>query len=176
MFLRKLLRQLSSPQSQAITQPVPCPLPLHCLSFFWPSHYHLKAALRSQPSLDWTEHLGLVLLGIRTALKSDIHGSTAELVFGTSLRLPGMVSSFSLLKLIPCPIQPVFSIAFDHFAVPSQLLLPEHQQLVPSTYQHSSLIAAMSTCDTTAFVPHSHLPTTVLFPLSNALLSISNSP
>ena len=31
----------------------------------------------------------MVLLGIRTALKSDIDCTAAELVYGTSLRLPG---------------------------------------------------------------------------------------
>ncbi len=37
----------------------------------------------------WTEALPLALLGIHTALKTDIGCSTAELVFGTTLRLPG---------------------------------------------------------------------------------------
>ena len=37
----------------------------------------------------WTETLPLVLLGIRTAVKTDIGCSAAELVYGTTLRLPG---------------------------------------------------------------------------------------
>ncbi|XP_072168403.1 uncharacterized protein [Diadema setosum] len=37
----------------------------------------------------WTEKLPLVLLGIRTAVKTDIGCSVAELVYGTTLRLPG---------------------------------------------------------------------------------------
>ena len=37
-----------------------------------------------------TDSLPMVLLGIRTALKDDIHCTAAELVYGTTLRLPGV--------------------------------------------------------------------------------------
>ena len=53
-------------------------------------HRQLKAGLKS--SLDpthWTEALPMVLLGIRTSLKHDIGCCAAELVYGTTLRLPG---------------------------------------------------------------------------------------
>ena len=53
-------------------------------------HRQLKAALRAQSTPDsWTESLPLVLLGIRTAVKEDLQFSTAELVYGTTLCLPG---------------------------------------------------------------------------------------
>ena len=53
-------------------------------------HRQLKAALRAHtPALHWTERLPIVLLGIRTALKTDLQCSAAELVYGTTLRLPG---------------------------------------------------------------------------------------
>ncbi len=53
-------------------------------------HRQLKASLKTQPDpTTWTEALPLVLLGIHTALKTDLQGSTAELVYGTTLRLPG---------------------------------------------------------------------------------------
>ena len=52
-------------------------------------HRQLKAALKASPHPDrWTDMLPLVLLGIRTSLKEDINGTAAELVYGTSLRLP----------------------------------------------------------------------------------------
>ena len=52
-------------------------------------HRQLKAALKAQPNADnWVDHLPMVLLGIRTALKEDLHCSAAELVYGTTLRLP----------------------------------------------------------------------------------------
>ena len=37
----------------------------------------------------WSEKLPLVLLGICSALKEDLHCTAAELVFGTTLCLPG---------------------------------------------------------------------------------------
>ena len=53
-------------------------------------HRQLKIALKCShnPHL-WTESLPLVLLGIRTAVKDDLKCSTAEMVYGTTLRLPG---------------------------------------------------------------------------------------
>lgn len=53
-------------------------------------HRQLKASLKAQPDPSkWTEALPLVLLGIRSALKTDLKCCTAELVYGTTLRLPG---------------------------------------------------------------------------------------
>ena len=53
-------------------------------------HRQLKAALKCQPTpSNWVEALPLILLGIRTVLKEDLHCSAAELVYGTTLRLPG---------------------------------------------------------------------------------------
>ena len=53
-------------------------------------HRQLKAALKCHPQPDkWTDSLPLVLLGIRTALKQDLQCTSAELVYGTTLRLPG---------------------------------------------------------------------------------------
>ena len=40
-------------------------------------------------SANWMDHLPLVLLGMRSAWKSDLDCSSAELTFGTDLRLPG---------------------------------------------------------------------------------------
>ena len=52
-------------------------------------HRQLKSALRAAAPARWTDALPLVLLGIRSALKPDLGCSTAELVYGTQLRLPG---------------------------------------------------------------------------------------
>ena len=54
-------------------------------------HFHrqLKSALKVQPNIDnWADHLPMVLLGIPTALKEDLHCTAAELVYGTILHLP----------------------------------------------------------------------------------------
>jgi len=53
-------------------------------------HRQLKAALKVSPHLDrWIDMLLLALLRIRTSLKEDIKGTAAELLYGTSLCLPG---------------------------------------------------------------------------------------
>ncbi|KAA3670894.1 uncharacterized protein DEA37_0006525 [Paragonimus westermani] len=51
-------------------------------------HRQLKTSLMAQSTQSWTERLPLTLLSIRSVLKEDIQCSTAELVYGTSLRLP----------------------------------------------------------------------------------------
>lgn len=51
-------------------------------------HRQLKAALMCH-SDTWHRALPIVLLGIRSALKEDLECSSAELVYGEPLRLPG---------------------------------------------------------------------------------------
>ena len=53
-------------------------------------HRHLKTALKARlDSHNWIDSLPIVLLGMRTALKEDIGNSSAELVYGTPLTIPG---------------------------------------------------------------------------------------
>jgi hypothetical protein len=52
-------------------------------------HRQLKAALMCRADEHWAEALPLVLLGIRSAWKDDLKASSAELVYGSPLRLPG---------------------------------------------------------------------------------------
>ena len=54
-------------------------------------HRHLKASLKARLPENpyWMEELPLVLLGVRTAWKEDPDCSPAELVYGSSLAIPG---------------------------------------------------------------------------------------
>ena len=53
-------------------------------------HRQLKGALKClSDTTHWTKALPLILLGIRTAVKQDCKCTPAELVYGTTLRLPG---------------------------------------------------------------------------------------
>ncbi|XP_025408967.1 uncharacterized protein K02A2.6-like [Sipha flava] len=52
-------------------------------------HRTLKSALAAQESSNWTQHLPIVLLALRNTIKADVGVTPAELVYGTSLRLPG---------------------------------------------------------------------------------------
>nr|VZI51113.1 unnamed protein product [Spirometra erinaceieuropaei] len=57
-------------------------------------HRQLKTTLRAvEDPGNWSDNLPLALLGIRAALKSDLGCSAAELVFGTTLRLPGEMTT-----------------------------------------------------------------------------------
>jgi transposase InsO family protein len=51
-------------------------------------HRQLKASLTCHAET-WTEALPLVLLGLRTAWRDDLQATTAELIYGQTLRLPG---------------------------------------------------------------------------------------
>ncbi|GBM50424.1 Retrovirus-related Pol polyprotein from transposon opus [Araneus ventricosus] len=52
-------------------------------------HRHLKSALMAHLPENWLDSLPLVLLGIRSNFKPDLATSSAELVYGTTLKLPG---------------------------------------------------------------------------------------
>ena len=66
-------------------------------------HRQLKASLKSTNNLRWTETLPLVMLGIRTAVKSDLGCCAAELVYGTTIRLPGQ---FVAPSQTDCDLEP----------------------------------------------------------------------
>lgn len=52
-------------------------------------HRTCKAAIKCQNTNRWAEVLPLVLLGLRTAYKEDIDACPAEMLYGTTLKLPG---------------------------------------------------------------------------------------
>ena len=67
-------------------------------------HRQLKAALKAQHNpTAWMDALPLVLLGIRTALKEDTLSTAAEMVYGTTLRLPGEFFTTSPTPPLPDP-------------------------------------------------------------------------
>ncbi|GFX44836.1 integrase catalytic domain-containing protein [Trichonephila clavipes] len=52
-------------------------------------HRPLKSAIKCHATERWTEVLPIILLGLRASLKEDILCTPAELVFETTIRLPG---------------------------------------------------------------------------------------
>lgn len=52
-------------------------------------HRTLKAAIMSHSDVRWTDSLPIIMLGIRTAWKTDLKCSAAEMVYGEPLRVPG---------------------------------------------------------------------------------------
>ena len=51
-------------------------------------HHTLKAAIKCVETNDWSSALPLILLGMRFTVKSGIDLSPADMVFGSSLRIP----------------------------------------------------------------------------------------
>ena len=65
-------------------------------------HRHMKAALRARlNNPNWVDELPWVLLGIRTAPKEDLGTSSAELVYGGPLTVPGDFIPTSSTSLSP---------------------------------------------------------------------------
>lgn len=52
-------------------------------------HRTMKAAIMCVDSKHWSERLPLILLGLRTSFREDMQCSSAEMVYGQPLRLPG---------------------------------------------------------------------------------------
>ncbi|XP_066253847.1 uncharacterized protein [Euwallacea similis] len=52
-------------------------------------HRTLKAAIKAYATERWTEILPTILLGLRSTLREEIGVSPAEMLYGTTLRLPG---------------------------------------------------------------------------------------
>ena len=53
-------------------------------------HRQLKASIMARSEdFNWMDHLPLAMLGIRTAWRTELECSPAELVYGTSLTVPG---------------------------------------------------------------------------------------
>ena len=69
-----------------------CTTAYHSISNGMVEHFHiqLKAMFKAYPnSTQWIEALPVLLLYIRTAIKQDLSCLAAEMVYGTTLRLPG---------------------------------------------------------------------------------------
>lgn len=52
-------------------------------------HRQLKAAITCHETQAWIDVLPVILMGIRAAVKEDLHTTPAELVYGEPIRLPG---------------------------------------------------------------------------------------
>uniref|UniRef100_A0A0L8HBB8 Integrase catalytic domain-containing protein n=1 Tax=Octopus bimaculoides TaxID=37653 RepID=A0A0L8HBB8_OCTBM len=69
-------------------------------------HRQLKAAIKaSADSSNWLEHLPLILLGIRSTVKEEVGHTPAELVYSTTLTLPGQMIEPVASQHLPDPAQ-----------------------------------------------------------------------
>ena len=103
--------------------------------------------LKAQPNPDsWMDTLPLVLLGLRTALKEDISATAAEMVYGTTLRLPGEFFTPSPTTSLPDPSDFVIQLK-SHF----QTIIRPHP---PRIAQRNSNIPHNLSTATHVFVRH----------------------
>ena len=68
-------------------------------------HRQLKSSLKPYPHpTNWTDILPIILLGIRTTLKDNLQCTAVELVYGTTMRLPGeFFDSSTVEDAVPDP-------------------------------------------------------------------------
>jgi cleavage and polyadenylation specificity factor subunit 1 len=97
-------------------------------------HRTLKAAIMCHAGQHWTDALPLVLLGIRTQFKEDLEASTAELVYGEPLRIPGE-------RLTPTadPVDPAHLIPDIRQHLARVRPIPATRHAFPVTFVHRNL-------------------------------------
>ncbi|GFY22927.1 hypothetical protein TNCV_2181881 [Trichonephila clavipes] len=100
-------------------------------------HRHLKAFIKAHESSRWTDVLPIVLLGIRSAVKEDLKESCAELVYGTTLRLPSDMLNVSIIP--PCD---------EEFITSLRNIMRHLNPVATSTHGHSAHFVhpALSSC------------------------------
>ena len=130
-------------------------------------HRQLKAAIKALPSpTHWTAGLPFILLGIRTAIKEDIGYSSAELFYGSALRIPGEFFTPSLSNT-----------QFDHTTFVEQLRA--HMQSLRATpprpqNRNAYISDELSTC-THVFVRHDAVRTSLQKPYDGPYRIIKRS-
>nr|CDS28529.2 gag pol polyprotein [Hymenolepis microstoma] len=99
-------------------------------------HRQLKSAIIATSSnLNWAERLPIILLSLRTMVKEDLGCCPAELVFGTTIRLPGEMFVHSQDRTLTDPASHCAQLK-EHFR--SVLPTPPRQNNKP-TYIHKDL-------------------------------------
>jgi cleavage and polyadenylation specificity factor subunit 1 len=96
-------------------------------------HLTLKAAIMCHADQQWTETL-LLVLGIRTSFKADLHAPVAELVYGEPVRIPG-----ELLTPTADPVEPAHLIIQLHCHVARLRPVPAAHHASSATFVHKDL-------------------------------------
>ena len=110
-------------------------------------HRQLKSILKSYPNtVDWTTTLPMAMLGIRTTLKQDLNCTPAELVYGTTLRIPGEFVTNS--TNVSTPDQASYATKLKTVMQTLQAIPPRQQK-----QQHTNIDTFLQTC-THVFVRH----------------------
>ena len=115
-------------------------------------HRHLKSALRARLcGPDWVDHLPWVLLGIRTTPKEDLAASSAELVYGAPLTVPGDFVASSPGPLDPTALLPRIRDAVRLFVPSPTTQHGTSRSFVPQKLGNSDFIFIRRDAHRTAF-------------------------
>ena len=110
-------------------------------------HRQLKASLRTTSAVShWVEQLPLILLGFRTAIKTDSGVSSAEMLYGSNLRLPGEFFT-STPQVPPDPSSFVGRLQYDLQQlrpIPVRAPLPTRPVYLPSDLQTADKVTCFS--------------------------------
>ena len=92
-------------------------------------HRSFKDRLRARlAGANWVSDLPIVLLGIRTSLKEDLSCTAAEMVYGSTLRLPGD------FFFAPTPMDPSFFVSKLRHTMQSQQFIATGSHGSPKSY------------------------------------------
>lgn len=100
-------------------------------------HRTLKAAIKSYKSQNWVEALPIVMMGLHSAVIQDIGFSSAEMVFGKNIRLPGEIFDSVKPKYTDNWIEEFLS-AMDQFKPTPAIRHGNHQYFVPTDLMNCS--------------------------------------
>ncbi|KMQ86374.1 gag-pol polyprotein [Lasius niger] len=131
-------------------------------------HRSLKQSLMCHKQLRWTESLPLVLLGLRSAMKEDLNCTSAEMVYGCTLRLP---ADFLEPPPIPSLTDQVDFIRKLRTAMQNLLPVPASAHSSQKVFVHKSL----DTCSH-VFVRHGGFKKTLKQPYDGPFEIVSRSP
>ena len=133
-------------------------------------HCQLKASLRACPDPShWVDALLLVLLGVHTALKEDLGCSSAELVYGTTLRLPGEYFCPTQAGSVAEPLS-----ALDIPCSNSELPLCDNNLVLKLMSAKTCTLLLMFLC--TKMLCRSHCSSLTMAPTRSSATQISTSP
>ncbi len=108
------------------------------------NHPQANGMVGTVPSHSWMDSLPLVMLGIRTALKEDVRCTAAEMVYGSSLQLPGEFFTPS----------PATELDPSSYVSRLKLCMRQMQPSPPSQSTRSSFVSDQLTTCTHVFVRH----------------------
>ena len=134
-------------------------------------HRQLKASLMSHNTTNWIDALPIILLGLRSSVKEDLRTCSAELLYGTSLCLPGEYFDKSSVSPSPSPLNS------SEFAQRLTSYMSTFRATPPRTPNKTTVFIPASLDDTThVFVRRDSVRQSLQRPYDGPYLVLSRHP